>query len=196
MHFFGRSTCDHTPHENCQTCLTGLSQAQVKNRISHPSSIMKCFNYKTKGESKAQSVLVLIQSMQVYDSSICSLKRNISQNRPPQPRYSGFLIPFDFYKTCIGRHFIIILRFFFVVFFLHNIGSLFLLCSQYLKREKFNTQFQQATKENKKQKKTTTNKIPNPPQSPPFRQRQKINISADDRQVSVNSSYETQENRY
>lgn len=144
--------------------------------ISHPSQIIKCFNYKKK--LKAQSIMVLIESMQVYVSSICSLKRNIFQNRPPQPRYSDFLFPlFDFYKTCIGRHFIV---FFFFFFYTIQV-SLFLLCSQYLKREKINTQFQQAT-------------INLPPH--PFQKRQKINIFANDRQVNVNSSYETQENRY
>lgn len=61
---------------------------------------------------------MLIESMQVYVSSICSLKRNIFQNRPPQPRYSDFLVPlFDFYKTCIGRHFKFIVFFFFHFFF-------------------------------------------------------------------------------
>lgn len=90
---------------------------------------------------KAKSIMVLIESMQVYVSSICSRKRSIFQNRPPQPRYSDFLFPlFDFYKTCIGRHFKFIVFFFFTQY-RFSIFTLFAI----LKKRKMNTQFQQAT---------------------------------------------------
>lgn len=125
---------------------------------------------------KAQSIMVLIEIMQVYVSSICSRKRNIFQNRHPQPRYSDFLFPSDSYKTCIGRHFYSIL--FFVVFtqYRFSIFTLFAI----LKKRKLTL-------------------ISSKPQlsTPPFqKKRQKINLFANDRQVNVNSSYETQENRY
>lgn len=52
-----------------------------------------------------------------------------------------FSISFDFYKTCIGRHFKFIVFFFFFTQYRFSIFTLFAI----LKKRKINTQFQQAT---------------------------------------------------
>lgn len=70
---------------------------------------------------------------------------------------------------------------FVLLFFTQYIGSLFFFTLfAILKKRKNNTQFQQAT-------------INLPPS---LLKETKINIFANDRKVNVNSSYETQENRY
>lgn len=91
-----------------------------------------------------------------YMSDICSLKRR-SKQASTAKRFPLFPLV-DFYKTCIGRHFIIII----FTQYKFSIFTLFAI----LKKRQINTQFQQAT-------------INLPPL--PFEKDTKINIFANDR---------------
>lgn len=120
MHFLGgRSTCNHTPHENCQTCLTGLcalTSAGFKIGL-HPSSVIKCFKYKNERRVEGIEHLGVNSKYASIRFQYMFTKAQYISKQASKAKVFGFSNSLDFYKTCIGRHFIIILSFFYVSFF-------------------------------------------------------------------------------
>lgn len=110
-----------------------------------------------------------------YVSNICSLKRSLKQASTAK-RFQILHFRWLIFRKHAQADTLLLLLLFFTQY-RFSIFTLFAI----LKKREINTQFQQAT-------------INLPPL--PFRKDTKINIFANDRQVNVNSSYETQENRY